>query len=311
MIPRTPRAPQSSIMRTTTRAGTTKTTRSTPRGSSAIDDRHGTAPHGVVLRVDRDTASPSKPRWRSERSISGAHESRRLRRADDRDRPRREQRAAGSSPASRLRHRGTSRRATRSRPSAPARCVIRRNSSRAGRFAVSIITSSSVFAAIAARNPATSHARLSARFVVWTTNGSFFAISSASASVASSSSVARHDPVHQPDPQRLVGRDPVLAGEQQLLGGAHADHPRQEHRDDARSRTGCRRSRSTRRRRRPRGRRRASGRCRRPGSRTGPRRSPAWGSRGSRASSRCRAARLVGASARASSSPSSASSFRS
>ena len=44
MMPRTPAAPQSSIMRTTTRAGTTNTTRSTPRGSSEIDDRHG-RPH--------------------------------------------------------------------------------------------------------------------------------------------------------------------------------------------------------------------------------------------------------------------------
>ena len=68
--------------------------------------------------------------------------------------------------------------------------MIRRNSSRAGRFAVSIITSSSVLAAIAARKPATSHARFTARFVVCTTNGSFFAISSASASVAASRSAA-------------------------------------------------------------------------------------------------------------------------
>ena len=41
MIPFTPTAPQSSIMRTTTRAGTTNTTRSTPRGSSPIAFRHG------------------------------------------------------------------------------------------------------------------------------------------------------------------------------------------------------------------------------------------------------------------------------
>ncbi len=40
-MPRTPTLPQSSIIRTTTRAGTTKTTRSTPRGSSVTALRHG------------------------------------------------------------------------------------------------------------------------------------------------------------------------------------------------------------------------------------------------------------------------------
>ncbi len=44
-----------------------------------------------------------------------------------------------------------------------------------------------MFASIAWRKPATSSARFTARFVVWITNGSFLAICSASASVASSS----------------------------------------------------------------------------------------------------------------------------
>jgi hypothetical protein len=41
MIPWTPRSPQPSIIPTTVRAGTTNTTRSTPTGRSAIEDRHG------------------------------------------------------------------------------------------------------------------------------------------------------------------------------------------------------------------------------------------------------------------------------
>ncbi len=70
----------------------------------------------------------------------------------------------------------------------PSSWVIRRNSSRAGRLAVSIITSSSVLASSAARRPASCHTRLIDAFIVRTTNGSFLAISSASAIVASSSS---------------------------------------------------------------------------------------------------------------------------
>jgi hypothetical protein len=74
MMPRTPRAPQSSIMRTTTRAGTTNTTRSTPFGSSLIDDRHA-RPHTVSYLGLIGYRSPSNPRWCRDRAISGAQES--------------------------------------------------------------------------------------------------------------------------------------------------------------------------------------------------------------------------------------------
>ena len=151
-------------------------------------------PHLVVLRVDREelaleadvaegTLDLGRPRVRG------------LRGTDDRDRARREQRREVVPGRRRERDRLTPapwKRSSRHAIAAlrPCSWVMRRKSSRAGRFAVSISTSSSVLAAIAARNPATSHTRFTARFVVAITNGSFFAISFASASVASSSSAA-------------------------------------------------------------------------------------------------------------------------
>ena len=237
---------------------------------------------------------------RSERSISGRPRVRGLGRADDGDRPRREQRPQ---IASQLIASSPRNLASRQAIAALSPCswVIRRNSSRAGRFAVSIITSSSMLAAIAARNPATSHARFTARFVVCTTNGSFFAISFGERERGVVEVVARHHAVHQAEAQRLLGRDAVLAGEQQLLGRAHAHDPRQEHRDHARAEPDVDvaefASSAA-----PRGRTRASGRCPPPGSTSGPGRSSAWDSPGTRASGRW-SARGPRASARASSSP--------
>ena len=186
---------------------------------------------------------------------------------------------------------------------------MRRNSSRVGRFVVSMITSSSVFAASAARNPATSHARFTARLVICTTNDSFFAISSASASVASSSSSRGTTRFTSPI-RSASSATPVLAGEQELLGLAHAHHPGQEHRHDPRAEPDVDVAEL-----RVVGHDREVAREHQVGPagqaiRTGPTRSPAWGSRRSRAS-RARRSRGSRASARASSSPSSASSFRS
>src|SRR5207249_6856204 len=143
------------------------------------------APDGVVPGVDR--VQGARVADVAERTLDLRRPGiRRLRRPDDRDRPRSEQRPE---PPSRCHPPSPRNLASRHAIAAfsPRSWVIRRNSSRAGRFAVSIITSSSVFAAIAVRNPATSQTRFAARLVAWTTKGSFFAISWASSSVASSS----------------------------------------------------------------------------------------------------------------------------
>ena len=83
------------------------------------------------------------------------------------------------------------------------------------------------------RKPACSHTALMAFFCMPTANGSLIAICSASASVAASSSARRHHAVHEPDAQRLLRVDAVLAGEQQLLRLARAEQPRHHHRHDA------------------------------------------------------------------------------
>src|ERR671919_113111 len=47
--------------------------------------------------------------------------------------------------------------------------------------------------------------------------------------------IPRDDPVDQADPEGLLGGDPVLAGEQELLGLPRPDQPRHHHRDHARA----------------------------------------------------------------------------
>jgi hypothetical protein len=51
MIPRTPRAPQSSIIRTTTRAGTTNTTLTSSNSKSTLQVTNAGLGHGVVGNV--------------------------------------------------------------------------------------------------------------------------------------------------------------------------------------------------------------------------------------------------------------------
>ena len=60
MTDRTPAAPHSSTIRTATRAGTTITARSTPRGNSLTEARHG-RPHTSSYFGLTGYSSPSKP----------------------------------------------------------------------------------------------------------------------------------------------------------------------------------------------------------------------------------------------------------